>query len=180
LTGLIKTLPEENLDELISLIKEGSIHTVMVVGEDLIAAGVPVELLKNIKVVYLGTHHTECVQYAAVELPILTTFEKSGTFVNQQFRVQKFDQAIPGPAEVLFGISTFTHLLEALNPNAVMAPSSTAVWKAMEETIPEFSGVQFDTIPSTGQLVSDERFSQLPFVEGKGLHYEPKTALAEA
>ena len=31
-------------------------------------------------------------------LPTLTVFEKSGTFVNQQFRLQKFTKAVPGPA----------------------------------------------------------------------------------
>jgi NADH-quinone oxidoreductase subunit G len=180
LTGLVKTLPETQLDELVSLINEGSIQTVLTVGEDLVEAGLPLDILKKIKIVYMGTHHSECAQYADVELPILTPFEKSGTFVNQQFRVQKFSQAVPGPSDVLFGMSTFTHLLEALDPNAVVEPSAAAVWEAMQKNIPEFAGLQFESIPATGQLVSDERFSQLPFVEGKGLNFEPKTALAEA
>jgi NADH-quinone oxidoreductase subunit G len=180
MTGLVKTLPESNLDELASLISEGSIKTVLAVGEDIVEAGLTRDVIKKIKVVFMGTHHSECVQYADVELPILTAFEKAGTFVNQQFRVQKFAQAVPGPSEVLFGISTFTHLLEALNPSSIMAPSPAAVWEAMEKAVPEFSGMQFETLPSTGQVVTDERFAQLSFVEGKGLHFEPKTALAEA
>ena len=180
LTGLIKTLPEEQLDELVSLIREGSIETVPAAGEDLCSAGIPVDVLKKVKIVYMGTHHAECGQYAEVELPILTTFEKSGTFVNQQFRVQKFAQAVPGPAEVLFGLSSFTKLLEALNPNAVLEPSPAAVWESMNKAVPEFQGMTFAGIPATGSLVSDERFSQLPFVEGRGLHFEPRTALAEA
>ena len=180
LTGLIKTLPEEQLDELVSLIREGSIKTVLAAGEDLCSAGIPVDVLKKVKIVYMGTHHAECGQYAEVELPILTTFEKSGTFVNQQFRVQKFAQAVPGPAEVLFGLSSFTKLLEALNPNAVLEPSPAAVWESMNKAVPEFQGMTFAGIPATGSLVSDERFSQLPFVEGRGLHFEPRTALAEA
>jgi NADH-quinone oxidoreductase subunit G len=34
---------------------------------------------------------------AKVVIPTLTVFEKSGTFVNQQFRIQKFAKAVPGP-----------------------------------------------------------------------------------
>ncbi|MEX0331241.1 MAG: 2Fe-2S iron-sulfur cluster-binding protein [Puniceicoccaceae bacterium] len=180
LTGLIKTLPEEKLDELVSLINEGSIKTLLAAGEDLCSAGIPVDVLKKVKIIYMGTHHAECGQYSEVELPILTTFEKSGTFVNQQFRVQKFAQAVPGPADVLFGCSTFTKLLEALNPNAIMEPAPAAVWESMSQVVPEFKGMSFSSIPTTGAMVSDERFAQLPFVEGKGLHFEPKTALAEA
>ena len=38
---------------------------------------------------------------ASVVLPSLTSFEKSGTFVNRSFYAQFFRQAVPGPAGVL-------------------------------------------------------------------------------
>ncbi len=180
LTGLVDSLPEESLTELEGLVKEGSIKTILAVGEDLIEAGLPVKVLKKVKVVFIGTHHSECSQHADVELPLLTVFEKSGTLVNQQFRVQKFSQAIPGPAGTLYGLSTFTLLLQALNPNSVMLPSPAAIWEEMQKSIPEFAGMEFDSIPSTGTVVSDERFSKIPFVETKGLNFEPKAVVAEA
>ena len=180
LTGLIETLPETTLSELEGLINEGSINTVLTVGEDLVEAGIPLKVLKKVKVVYIGSHHSECSQHADVELPLLTVFEKSGTLVNQQFRVQKFAQAVPGPDGTLHGLSTFTRLLQALNPNSVMTPSTAAVWDEMQKSIAEFAGMKFDTIASTGTVVSGERFAKIPFVETKGLHFEPKAQLAEA
>ena len=180
LTGLVQRLPDEQLDDLKGLIQEGSIKTVLAVGEDIIEAGIPAELVKKINLVVLASHHSESTQYAAVELPLLTVFEKNGTFVNQQFRVQKFSQAIPGPDGVLPGVATFTRLLTALNPALEKTPSVSAVWNEMSETVSEFSGMAFETIPSTGQVVEDARFAQFPFAEGKGIHFEPKTALAEA
>jgi NADH-quinone oxidoreductase subunit G len=180
LTGLITSLPETELTELADLIKEGSIHTVLTVGEDLVEAGVPAELMKKVSLVFIGSHHTAITQYAAVELPLLTVFEKSGTFVNRQFRVQKFAQAVPGPAGVLHGISNFTKLLHALNPNVSIEPVPSAVWQEMQGVVSEFGGMKFDAIPADGQVVSDERFANLPFAEGPGLHFEPKKALAEA
>jgi NADH-quinone oxidoreductase subunit G len=179
-TGLIDTLPEESLTELEGLVKEGSIKTILAVGEDLVEAGLSLKVLKKVKVIFIGTHHSECSQYADVELPLLTVFEKSGTLVNQQFRVQKFSQAIPGPARTLHGLSTFTRLLQALNPNSVMLPSPAAIWEEMQKSIPEFAGMEFDKIPSTGTVVSDERFAKIPFVETKGLNFSPKAAIAEA
>ena len=180
LTGLIDTLPEDSLSELEGLVNEGSIKTILAVGEDLVEAGLPLEVLKKVKVVFIGTHHSECSQHADVELPLLTVFEKSGTFVNRQFRVQKFSQAVPGPTGKLYGLSTCTRLLQALNPNSVMLPSPTAIWEEMQKSIPEFAGMEFDSIPSTGTVVSDERLSKIPFVETKGLNFEPKAVIAEA
>ena len=180
LTGLIDAYPEARLKELNALLKSGEVNTVLAVGENILESGVEVDSLKQASLIYLGTHHNDCTQYATVEIPILTVFEKSGTLVNQQFRVQKFAQAVPGPAGVLPGISTFTRLLEALNNDAAIPPSASAVWNAMASEVAEFSGMAYESIPATGTIVKDGRFEGLAFVEGKGLHFEPKTALAEA
>ena len=180
LTGLIDTLPEDSLKELEGLINEGSIKTVISVGECLMDAGMSIETLKKARVAYIGTHHSECSQFSNVELPLLTVFEKTGTFVNQQFRVQKFAQAIPGPVGVLPGLSTFTRLLSALNPNSVIAPAPAAVWREMQKQIEEFAGIEFDAMPMSGHVVSGDRFARLPFVETRGLHFEPTAQMAEA
>jgi NADH-quinone oxidoreductase subunit G len=180
LTGLIDSLPDSGLSELKSLISEGSIKTVLAVGEDITEAGIDIDLLKKVTLVYMGSHHTECSQYAAVELPLLTVFEKTGSFVNQQFRVQKFNQAIPGPDAVLHGLANLTGLVEKLDPNFSMEPTPAAVWEAMAGEVTEFTGMTFDSIPGTGTVVPDERFAGLAFVETKGMNFEPKNALAEA
>ncbi len=180
LTGLIDSIPDTELSELTSLISEGSIKTILTVGEDITESGIHVDLLKKVSLVYMGSHHNECSQYAAVELPLLTVFEKSGTFVNQQFRVQKFSQAIPGPGSVLQGLANLTGLLEKLDPSFSMEPTPAAVWEEMAGNVPEFAGMSYDEIPGTGLVVKDERFAGLAFVETKGMHFEPKNALAEA
>ena len=50
----------------------------------------------------------------------------------------------------------------------------------MKDRISEWSGLSFETIPSTGVVVNGERFSHIPFVETKGLHFEPQKEMAEA
>jgi len=180
LTGLIDRYPEETLADLESLVDAGEVKTVLAVGEDVTRHGIAEKLVKQINLLYIGSHHESCSQYAKIEMPLLTVFEKNGSLVNQQFRVQKFAQAVPGPAGVLHGLSTFTRILEALNADASMAPSASAIWEAMAREIPEFKGMRFEQIPSTGQVVSSERFDGIPFIEGKSLHFKPEKALAEA
>lgn len=180
LTGLIDALPEENLSALGELIDAGKVSTVLAVGEKLCAAGITAEQLKKVDVIYLGTHHCDTSQFAKVELPLLTVFEKSGTFVNQQFRVQKFAQAIPGPKGVLFGLSNLTRLYQSVTGEKRFAPSPAALWKQIAGEIPEFSGMTFEDIPDTGTVVPGQRFASLAFVEGPSLHFEPQPQTAGA
>lgn len=179
LTGLIDNLPQANLSSLRDDVENGEVDTILAVGEDLTEAGFSVEQLKKIQVIYLGTHHNDTSQFAKVELPLLTVFEKSGTLVNQQFRVQKFSQVIPGPAGVLFGLSNFVKLWGNISGEQAPEPSPASIWKAMANDIPEFKGLDYAGIPSTGVVVDDGRFAHLPFIEGKSFHFEPKQASAE-
>lgn len=180
LTGLVDTLPADDLAELGRMIDAGEVSTILAVGESLCDQGISAEQLKKVDVIYVGTHHCDTSQFAKVEIPLLTVFEKSGTFVNQQFRVQKFFQAVPGPKGVLFGLSNLTRIFQAVSGEKTFAPSPAAIWKQMAAEIPEFSGLAFEEIPQTGVLVSGERFAALPFVEGPSLHFEPRKETAGA
>ncbi|MCC5841903.1 MAG: (2Fe-2S)-binding protein [Opitutales bacterium] len=178
LTGLIEDLPAKELTPLGRLVNEGTVRTILVVGEDLSAAGLTRDQLKRVSVIYIGSHHNETSSLAKIEIPLLTVFEKAGTFVNQQFRVQKFAQAIPGPKGVLFGLSNFTRLLALLPGGETLAPGVSAAWEQMAREVPELEGWTFGGISSTGRVVSDARFAHLPFIETAGLHFEPKSAVA--
>ncbi len=180
LTGLTDTLPVEDLSELGARIEAGEINTVFCVGERLCSNGVHTEQLQKAEVIYFGQQHCDTSQFAKIEVPLLTVFEKSGTFVNQQFRVQKFAQAVPGPSGVLFGLSNFTKLHHLLDEQSPFAPSPAAIWQHMAKAIPEFEGMDFNDIPATGAVVSGERFAALPFVEGPSIHFEPRKEAAEA
>jgi NADH-quinone oxidoreductase subunit G len=180
LTGLIQSYPAADLEVLRQKIDAGEVDTVLAVGEDPTGAGLSLETFDKCRLVYLNTHHLNCSQVARVEIPLLTVFEKSGTFINQQFRLQKFNQAVPGPAGVLHGLSNLTQLLEQLNPDELIAPSPAIVWEKMAADIPEFAGIEFHELPSTGHLIDGGRFAGLPFVEGPGLHFQPQSSLVEA
>ncbi len=171
-TGLITSLPTAKLTDLAAQVDAGKVKTVIAVGEDLIAAGLTSAQLARISVVYLGTHPNLTSAAAKVVLPTLSVFEKNGTFVNQQFRIQKFAKAVPAPAGA-------TDDLIVLAKLANMAGADVAsVWKLIGAENSALGTMNFANIPETGLLLDATPFTALPFVEGETLHYKPTAAVA--
>jgi len=106
-----------------------------------------------------------------VVFPTLTIFEKSGTFVNQQFRIQKFLKAVPGPVGAADDLLVLAKLLAALG---TAAPSElNALWKVLAAEIPALGTMTFANLPETGLLLDATPWAGLPFVEGETLHFKP-------
>ncbi len=113
-TGLIDALPSAGLDALGALIDSGSVRSVVSVGEDLSATGLSAAQLAKVSVVYLGTHANATSAAAKVVVPTLTVFEKHGTFINQQFRIQRFARAVPGVAGATDDLVVLARLVGAV------------------------------------------------------------------
>ncbi len=171
-TGLINRLPASQLTELGAAIDTGKIKTVLSINEDLTAAGLSAAQLAKVKVIYLGTHGSATTDAAQVVFPGHTVFEKSGTFINQQFRLQRFSQAIPGIAGTVSDLTVLTRLLAALGGTAFTADLA-ALWRTIGEEIRTLSGVSYGSLPETGLVVDSKDFAHLPFCETDGLHFKP-------
>ena len=85
------------LSQLSDDINAGKVKVVLSIGEDLTDAGLIPAQLKRVTTIYLGTSANRTSEAAKVMIPTLHVFEKNGTFINQQFRIQKFAKAVPGP-----------------------------------------------------------------------------------
>jgi len=172
-TGLIEDLPPTYapLAALAAAIEAGEVKTVIAVGEDLVAAGLSSEQLANVAIIYLGTHANATSAAAAVVLPTLTVFEKSGSFVNQQFRIQKFAKAVPGPTGVVDDLVTLSALIVALGGES--SGDLAAVWADLAAQVPALASVTYHKIPDDGLLLDPTPYASLPFVEGETLHYKP-------
>jgi NADH-quinone oxidoreductase subunit G len=171
-TGLIRELPSARLTALAAQIDAGTIRTVVSVGEDLAAAGLSAAQLGKIAIIYLGTHRNATSEAAQVVFPTLTVFEKSGTFVNQQFRIQKFSAAVPGPAGAADDLAVLAALLGPGAPEGEV----NAVWTALAAEVPALATMRYGNLPATGLLLDATPWAQLPFAEGKTLHYQPAPA----
>ena len=170
-TGLIAALPSARLDDLAVQIDAGRIAVVVSVGEDLEAAGLSAAQLAKVKVVYLGTHAVPTAGIAAVTLPTLTAFEKHGTMVNQQFRLQKFAGVVPGPQGATNDLIVLAKLATAAG--AAMPSDLGSVWKLLAAEISGLAPITYANLPGTGLLLDPTPWLALPFAEGETLHYKP-------
>ncbi|NDC74323.1 ferredoxin [bacterium] len=177
-TGLISALPAAQLTQLAADIDDGKVKTVLTHGEDLAAAGLSAAQLAKVNIIYLGTHADATSAAAKVVLPTLHTFEKAGTFVNQQFRIQKFAAAVPGPQGTSNDLVVLAKLLAALGADAT-ASDVHGLWSTLSASVPALATMLYKNIPETGLLLDSTPWAGLPFVEGESLKYKP-AALAVA
>ncbi len=176
-TGLASALPSQQLTTLAADIDAGKVKTVVAINEDLAAAGLTAAQLAKVSVIYLGTHQNATSAAAKVVIPTLTVFEKSGSFVNQQFRLQKFAKAVPGPEGVADDLVTLANLAAAAGAGAL--PSDLAgLWAVLAAEIPVLAGLSHAKLPATGVVLDHAAWASLPFVEGETLHYKPAASAA--
>ena len=171
-TGLIKALPAPQLTELAAGIDAGKITTVLSVGEDLAAAGLTAAQLGKVAVIYLGTHADATSAAARIVIPTLTVFEKNGTFINQQFRLQKFAAAVPGPKGVADDLATLSQLVRAVGGPA-LAGDIDGLWVTLAAQVRQFAAIAYTNLPGTGLLLDATEFAGLPFAEREALHFKP-------
>jgi len=176
-TGLIGDLPSARLPELGAAIDAGQVRAVVSVGEDLVAAGLTPAQIAKIAVVYLGTHRNATAEAARVVIPTLTVFEKSGTFVNQQFRIQKFFTCVPGAAGATNDLAVLAQLLAAVG-GTPLPGELHAVWSVLAAEVAALATVTFANLPATGLLLDATPWDGLPFVEGETFHFKPAAAVA--
>lgn len=182
LTGLIKNeYPKEKLEGLRADIAAKKIDTLIVWREDVLALGITKEELSGLKIIYLGSHKNATSELAAVVKPLPTVFERSGSFINQQWRVQKFAQAIPMSEGMSSDIAILDRLLQHLGQSPLPAPTPEAVWKMMAGSLPQMTGMSYAQLPATGKVLDASTWENIKWPEEKGLHYEPaKTPAATA
>jgi NADH-quinone oxidoreductase subunit G len=175
-TGLISQLPCAELKQLSGEIDSGKVKTVVVINEDLLSAGLTAAQLAKVTVIYLGTHANATSAAAKVVIPTVTVFEKAGTFINQQFRIQKFIQAVPPLAGAHNDIAALAALSAAAG-SAVPSELGT-LWPVIAAEVPALATMLYKNIPETGLLLDSTPWSGLPFAEGETLHYKPAAPAA--
>lgn len=176
LTGLLRELPKSNLDDLRAKVETGAIKTLLVVHEDLAKLGFSQDLLRRVQVIYLGTHANPTSDLAQVVLPGQMVFEKTGSFVNQQWRVQRFFQAVPGPAGTAPDIQVLGQLAGRVTGQASTTVSPEAIWRQLSAVVASLAGWTWESIGQQGRVLDASAWAHVPFSEGKSLHFDP-TAL---
>ncbi|MFM9166742.1 MAG: molybdopterin-dependent oxidoreductase [Verrucomicrobiota bacterium] len=162
-TGLTAREADADLRALTADIESGKVRALLVCREDVTALGLSAALLAKVRTVVIGTHADATTAAAEVVLPGLTVFEKHGTFINCQFRLQAFAQALPGPAGVMPDALTIARLAGA---------DASKVWQDLS-ALPPLAGLDGAKLPAEGVQLDGSAWSGLRFPEGRLLKHAP-------
>jgi NADH-quinone oxidoreductase subunit G len=109
-----------------------------------------VERLRRAKLlVVFGWADSPLAQAADIALPVAHHAEKDGTFVNAEWRVQRFKAAFPAPGQVRTPVEVLSDLLGRFEPRySNLSPD--AVFGRFAAEVPAFAGLEWRTLPATG------------------------------
>jgi NADH-quinone oxidoreductase subunit G len=109
-----------------------------------------VALLRRARtLVVFGWADTPLAQAADVALPVPTHAEKDGTFVNNQYRLQRFRQAFPPPGDVRPLVESLATVLQKLD-GTWQATTAGSVFDRMAAEVPALAGLTWSKVPATG------------------------------
>ena len=174
ISGFTQKYPQDNLLPLSQSLGKKQVDALLVMDEDLEASQVEAAELDGIPIVFIGTQANSTSARASVVLPSLTSFEKSGTFVNRSFYAQSFRQAVPGPAGVLPDLTILSRLHRELTEEEEIAPDQNSIWNEMSGVRNSpLKGISLKDVRKDAVLIDSSKWDDLPFVEAKALHFEP-------
>ncbi|HEX6865590.1 MAG TPA: molybdopterin-dependent oxidoreductase [Thermoanaerobaculia bacterium] len=114
-----------------------------------------VEKLRQARfLVVFGWADSPLAKVADVALPVPHHAEKDGTFVNVDWRVQRFEKAFPPPGQTRNTIEVLLDLLTRFDPIWSKTQSVGQVFDQMAEKIPAFAGLSWRTLPATGSVLN--------------------------
>ena len=109
-----------------------------------------VERLRRARVlIVFGWADSPLAQAADVALPVATHAEKDGTFVNVEWRVQRFERAFPPPGQARPAVEALSELLARYDARWANL-AAPAVFDRLAAELPAFAGLSWHRLPATG------------------------------
>jgi NADH-quinone oxidoreductase subunit G len=109
-----------------------------------------VERLRRARVlIVFGWADSPLAQAADVALPVATHAEKDGTFVNVEWRVQRFERAFPPPGQARPAVEALSELLARYDARWANL-GAPAVFDRLAAELPAFAGLSWHQLPATG------------------------------
>ncbi len=150
LTGVSARPIGSNLQEMKSALESGVIKTLIVFGEDLMKIGfTPVQLEKLDRLIVCDVLPNATTAFADYLLPGCAYVEKSGTFTNVKFRVQKFYKAVEPPQEAKPEYEILSELLFHLSGEQ-LPQNAPALFDKMADEVVAFKGMRWEKLGDTG------------------------------
>lgn len=138
---------------------EGRIHFLYIFQQDLTCAYDSTyvgEALGKVEcVVFQGSWDQPTAALADIQLPAAVYAEKEGTFTNIQGRVQRFQAAVPPIGASLPDLDILSRLALELGVS-LSGTNAAAVFGEIAQTVAAFTGMTWQSVGTTGQLLMPE------------------------
>jgi formate dehydrogenase major subunit len=102
--------------------------------------------------VVLGWADSPLAKVADVALPVATHAEKDGTFVNAEWRVQRFNAAFPAPGQARSTVEALCDLLGRFDAKWA-GLTADKVFDRIASEVPAFAGHTWHSLPATGSAL---------------------------
>jgi len=103
--------------------------------------------------IVFGWADSPLAQAADVALPVAHHAEKDGTFVNVEWRVQRFERAFPPPGQARPAVEALSELLARFDPHWANL-DAPAVFDLLAAELPAFAGLKWRELPATGAALA--------------------------
>jgi len=165
--------PGANLLAISEAVKSGKIRALLILKENTMHLGVPVEQLAKLPVlIMMNILSNEATEKATIVLPACGFAEKRGSMVNGKGRLQRLNRAVRPPGNVRDDWEILRDLLQAVGGGDSIL-SIDDVFRRISETVPQFAGLSLNKIGDLGVHIL--KMEELPPV-----HPRDEEAIAQA
>ncbi len=156
LFGLTGSIPGSQLQEITAAIEAGKVRSMLVVGEDAIAAGIPVATLNQLdSLIVMDFLPNATTALASILLPVVSFAEKRGTMINVKGRIQRLNAAIEPPGQARSDWLVLRDLLVALT-DSEWPLSIEAIFRQMAQNTPLLGGLSLTSVGDLGVDLSEK------------------------
>jgi NADH-quinone oxidoreductase subunit G len=149
----------DDLEELNKNIRSGQCKRILSINEEIFSYGIPYVLPDDLRIFYIGTENNKTSKRATVTIPTTTVFENTGTFINRDWRLQKFYKAVNPPNDNIFPMWYIFSLL--LNVYLEVSEKELLwlddVWKNMTHAVDLLADIDFFHVNSNGILLKNHQ-----------------------
>ena len=142
--------PGAKLMAIVKAVKSGQIRALVMLKENALHLGIPVEGLAQLPVfIAMNILSHEATQKATVVLPACSFAEKRGSMLNGKGRLQRLNRAVRPPGNARDDWEILRDLLQAVGGGDSLS-SIDDVFLRISETIPQFAGLTLSKIGDLG------------------------------
>jgi NADH-quinone oxidoreductase subunit G len=137
------------------IVKDGKCKRILSINEEVFKYGLSYATPPDVEMFYIGTENDKAAKRAAIAIPSATIFETTGTFINKDWRLQRFHRAVNPPNKNIFPMWYIFSLL--LNVYSGSSGSEMfwvdEVWEKMSKSVDLLEDIDLKNVDPRGILL---------------------------